>query len=239
MQGEDVGAKPPTDIDFNEEESIVTDSKNTDLKIDDTILIEEADQETNEKIPENLEPSKQEADQPNKVDQQYPDKLKNIEIEQEVVVKQVAKISIKDMEVEVEDIIDNSKTTTPLVTESQTLPKRSQSESVSDHGFDKGFNEKTTEQTEHSGSASDDLVKNQDQPLHRPRIASHARAASLNTKPVIPRKRFISTESSLQKNRNVSQHHSFSEPFESELLSPSYMKPTFASLSKRQDRHLV
>lgn len=242
MQEEDVEAKPPADIDFNIEESFGIDFKITDLKTDDTILIEVADQETNEKIPENLEPSKQEADQPNNMDQQDPDKLKNVKIEQEVVVEQVAKISIKDKEVEVEDNIDNSKTTAPLVTESQRLPKQSQRESVLDHGFDKESNEKTTEQGERAenlGSASDDLIENQDQPPHRPRIASHARAASLNTKPVIPRKRFISTELPPPKNRNVSQNQSFSESFESELLSPSYMKPTFASLSKRQDRHLV
>jgi hypothetical protein len=220
----------------NEESNSVENLEVTKPENKDDIGIEDINQGTNSVTLESEQTLEHEAEKTSDASKTEPDQLQNVEVEQEVVAEQVAKISIQD-ENKVE--ADSNSTPIALFNESLVLPRQSQRDVVSDNISDEASPDETFEQDESSAPISDNTTEYQDQIPHRPKVASHARAVSLNTKPVIPRKRFISTDPSNPKSPEVHHHSSFSESFDPEFQGPSYMRPTFASLSKKQDRHLV
>ncbi|KAF5112224.1 hypothetical protein DV495_004926 [Geotrichum candidum] len=219
---------------FNEESNSVEDLKVPEPEIKEDIVIEDINHGTNQETLESEQSLEHEAEKTDDVSKTESDQLQNLEVGQEVVAEQVAKISIQDENINVEADSDSA-----LFTESHVLPKQSQSDVVSDNVTDDVCLVEAVEQSEFSAPISDNTTEHQDQIPHRPRVSNHAQAISLNTKSIIPRKRFISTDLSNPKTPEAQHNSSFSESFDPEFQGPSYMRPTFASLSKKQDRHLV
>ncbi|KAF5101933.1 hypothetical protein D0Z00_000588 [Geotrichum galactomycetum] len=219
----------------NEESNFVEDLEVTEPEIKDDIVIEDINQGTNSETLESEQTLEHEAENTSDASNAEPDHLQTIEVEQEVVATQVSKISIQDENIK----IDADSNSTAFFTESHVLPKQSQRDVVSDNVSYEICPVETFEQDEYSAPISNNAIEHQDQIPHRPRVASHARAVSLNTKPVIPRKRVISTDPLIPKSPEIHHNSSFSESFDPEFQGPSYMRPTLASLSKKQDRHLV